>query len=216
MKTFSAEALAALASGQVTVAGAVWIAAPEPYGFWSGHGNLVLDGQPHVGVGDDGLVTVLGGTLGGSEQGAELSLSGVDPDVAASLDLQALRGLPVIIRRLIFDAPGAVLLHSAVYLRGRIDTVQTVETPGGTATIEVGVESAARGLGRRSERMRTDADQRLIVDTDGGFRRVAHAAEKIIYFGGQPPARLGGVVGGGTATGGGSGDPGITVRREVL
>lgn len=206
MKTFSAEALAALASGDVIVTGSVWFGGAEPVGFWGGHGPLTIGDKTIVGVGDRGLAQVSTGTLGGSEQGATLKLSGVDPDVAAELDLLAVRGVSVILWRLLFNGSGSTLLHAAVFLRGRVDSAPLEETPAGTSIISVGVEGAARGLGRRSERMRSDADQRLISATDGGFRRISHAGQKDIYWGGKPPVRAGGAFGG--VTGSGSGPSG--------
>ena len=192
MKAFSPEAKAALKSGDVIVSGAVRIGTtPEPILVWGGHGPVVLDGETYGGVGDRGLVSASSGTLGGQEQGAQLTLSGVDPDVIGGQDVAALRGKPVILWRLIFDGSGATLLHAAVFLRGRVDRASVEETPGGTSTLYLGIEGAARGLGRRSERMRSDADQRLIDPTDTSFRRVAYAAEKTIYFGGKPPIRAG-------------------------
>ena len=196
MKIFSAEAQAALASGEVIVTGAVRFGTPTPALFWGGHGPQVVDGEAYIGLGDSGLVQVSSGTLGGQDQGALLTLSGVDPDIAARLSLILLRNVPVVIRRLIFNGAGSQLLHSAVYLRGRVDSAPREEVVGGAATINVSVIGASRGLGRRSERMRTDADQRLIKSTDGFFRRVAYAGEKSIYWGGKPPARSGAAFGG--------------------
>ncbi len=123
-----------------------------------------------------------------------MTLSGVDPEVVAQVDLQALRGVPVVLWRLLFNGSGSRLLHAAVFLRGSVDQVSTKETPGGTASIVVNVEGAARGLGRRSERMRTDADQRLIMPTDSGLKRVSYAGGKSIYWGGRPPERAGGIA----------------------
>jgi len=200
MKSFSAEALAAIASGEVVTSGAVRLnTAPNEVRFWGGYGTQVIDGRAYLGVGDRGLVTVSSGSLGGNEQGAEISLSGVDPDVAGGLDLRSLRGKPAVLHRLIFNGTGARLLHSDPVLRGRIDRAPRDETPGGTSTIRIGVEGGARGLGRRSERMRTDADQRQALSTDGGMRRVAFAAEKSINWGGKPPQRSGSAFGGQSA-----------------
>ena len=195
MKSFSAEALAALASGNCIVSGAIWFGGVVAGGFWGGYGNLVIDGRAYFGAGDRSLVQASGGTLGGAEQGAQLSLSGVDPDIAARLDISALRGVPVILHRLIFTGTGSALLHASVYLRGRVDSVALQETPAGTSTLSIGVEGAARGLGRRSERMRTDADQQLVLPGDGGLKRIAYAGDKDIYWGGKPPARVGGALG---------------------
>lgn len=197
MKSFSAEALAALASGDNIVSGAVQIGAePNALRFWGGFGTQVIGGAAYIGVGDRGLVSATTGALGGQESGAELRLSGVDPDVVAGLDVRSLRRRPVVLWRLIFNGAGSRLLHAAVFLRGRVDRASVEETPGGTSAIVIGVEGAARGLGRRSERMRTDADQRLISATDGGLRRIAYAGEKQIYWGGKPPQRAGAAMGG--------------------
>ena len=70
------------------------------------------------------------------------------------------------------------------------------ETPGGEAIIRLGIEGPARGLGRRSERMRSDADQRLIDPTANGFAAVAYAGDKAINWGGKPPQRSGSAFGG--------------------
>lgn len=198
MKSFFSEALAALRSGENVVAGAVQIGSgDDALRVWGGYGTLVLDDGVYVGVGDRGLVSASAGALGGAEQGAELILSGVDPAVAGQIDLMALRGQPVVIWRLIFDGTGANLLQASVFLRGRVDEAPTVETPGGEARITIKVEGAARGLGRRSERMRTDADQRLISPTDSFFSRVSYAGEKTVYFGGKQPQRASSLLTGG-------------------
>lgn len=217
MKTFSAEALAALASGDNIVHGAVRIGtAPNALRFWGGHGVQVIDGEAFLGVGHNALVAASAGALGGGEAGAELRLSGVDPDVVAGLDLRSLRRRPVVLWRLIFNGSGSLLLHAAVFLRGRVDSVVMDDVPGGASTIVIGVEGAARGLGRRSERMRTDSDQRLISFSDGGLRRIAYAADKQISWGGKPPVRAGGALGGsGIAAVGGFSVPGLAARNLV-
>lgn len=192
MKSYSTAALAALASGDAIVSGAVRIGtAPNLLRYWGGHGAWVIDGEAYIGIGDRGLVEASAGTLGGQETGAQIRLSGVDPDVISGLDLRALRRQPIVLWRLIFDGSGSQLLQASVFLRGRIDSAPVEETIGGTSAIVLGIEGAARGLGRRSERMRSDADQRLISPTDGGLRRIAFAGEKAIYWGGKPPQRSG-------------------------
>lgn len=197
MKTFSAEALAAIASGDVMTHGAVQLGRePNQVRLWGGQGVLAFNGVAFVGTDKRGLVSASGGSLGGSEQGAELTLSNVDPDIVGRLNLKALRGQPAVLWRLIFNGTGARLLHAEIFLRGRIDRAPKEETPGGAAIIRVGIEGPARGLGRRSERMRTDADQRMIDPTANGFAAVAYAGEKAINWGGKPPQRSGTAFGG--------------------
>lgn len=212
-KTFSIEARAALASGDVITSGAVRFGLAESACFWGGHGPQTINGEAYLGLGDRGLISVSSGTLGGQEQGADLTLSGVDPDVLARLDVRALRGVSVVIWRLIFNGSGRTLLQASVYLRGRVDAAPTEDTPGGASILRLGIEGAARGLGRRSERMRSDADQRLISASDGAMKRVSYAGQKTIYAGGRAPQTAAQLFGRSTGSGGvgGVGDIGVAL-----
>ena len=192
MRDIAPAALAAIEAGEAVVGGAVEIiGASGPFRVWSGYGEIVLDGQTYAGIGHHGLIQATGGALGGAASAITLTLSGVDVKVLELVEPGEVRDAPVTIRRLIFNGAGSVLLDASVYARGRADTLTREETPGGTATISVNVETAARGLGRRSARMRTDVDQRLITGTDGGFKHVSYAGQKTLYWGGQRPAAAG-------------------------
>lgn len=140
--------------------------------------------------------------MGGIAQNTTLSLSGIEPDLLALLDPAEIKGAPVTVWSLVFDTSGTVLLDAFVYRRGRVDRIPVRETSGGTATISVEVESPGRGLGRRTGRLRADADQRLIDPNDGGMRRVSFAASKTLYWGGRRPATAGSALGGGSGGGG--------------
>ena len=213
MKIYSAPALAALEAGTAIVSGAVFVDLDPAFRVWGGHGVLALEGADFLGIGDRGLVATSGGTLGTAEQGAEMILSGVDPDTLALIDYPELRGAGVVMWELVFDASGSTLLAANVALRGSIDRVLREDVPGGSSRLRVMVEGAARGLGRRGVRMRSDADQRLYLGTDGGFRRVAYAGQKQLSLGGKPPVQAGsgvGAIGGGYGGGpGGAGDSNI-------
>ena len=192
MKNYSAEALAAMAAGQVVVSGAAWFGGDEPVGLWAGDGTLSFvdeRGVPRTfrGIGDRAFASISGGAIGGAEQGQTLTVSGIDPVVRENLDVASLRGLPTILWRLVFNGAGTRLLDARVHLRGRIDQAPIEDTPGGTSELRLSIEGAARGQGRRSERMRSDADQRLINPNDSALKRVAYAGQKTIYAGGKPP-----------------------------
>jgi len=192
VKYYSPDTLAALRAGEAMSHGAVRIdLSPIPFRVWGGFGDLSLAGEIFTGVGDHGLAQVSAGTLGGAEQGATLSLSGVDPDVLALLDLASVRGAPVTVWRLIFDLSGSVLLSANIHLRGRADRLPLEYTPGGEARLTLSVEGATRGLGRHRGRSRTDADQRLILGTDGGMKHVSYAGQVQLNWGGKPPQRAG-------------------------
>lgn len=199
MRTYSAPALAALESGDNIVGGAVKIDCTPAVRIWGGYGDITLGSETYKGIGDRGLITVSSGALGDSEQNIVLSLSGVDPDVLALIAASDVQRASFVIWRLIFDGSGRTLHDAQVYARGRLDTLPTRETVGGAATLEANVETAARGLGRSGQRMRTDADQRLISSTDAGFRAVSYAGVRTLYWGGKPPATGSAALGGGSA-----------------
>ncbi|MCU0946817.1 MAG: hypothetical protein MUF47_00985 [Porphyrobacter sp.] len=204
MKVFTPAALAALDNGDAIVSGAVEIGSNPPIRVWGGHGSITFDGRTFEGVGDRGIAQVAGGALGGAAQNITLTLSGIDPETLALLDADAVKGAPTVLWRLIFDESGTSLLDFHVWARGRLDTLPQEDEIGGTAAITAQLETAARGLGKRGGRMRSDADQRLIDPADGFFKNVSFAAEKQLYWGGRRPARAGSVLpgGGGIAPGG--------------
>jgi hypothetical protein len=201
MKTYNPAWVAALERGEAVSHGAIRIetAGYTPLRLWGGHGALVLDDENYVGIGERGLITVAGGQLGSGEQGITLELSGVDP--AVQIDFAAAKLAPVLIWRLGFDITRRNLLDATKFTRGRVQEIYSEEVLGGEAKIVVQVEGAVRGMGRSSARMRSDADQRLINGADAGFKTIAIAGEKNLYWGGQTPARAdqalpGGQIGG--------------------
>lgn len=191
MKTMSPAALDALASGRAVVSGAVKFSTPEPVRLWGGFGEITIDGEVYLPLGERGVVQTTSGSVGAAAEATTLVLSDVPPENMAVLNTKILRGVPVTIRRLIFDENGRELLDDSVHLRGRVDYVTRARQAGGDATVSISVEGSARGLGRSSGRMRTDADQRLILATDGGFKHVAYAGDRVLYWGGKPPSRAG-------------------------
>lgn len=201
MKDFGEEALAAIQANQAMSVGAVSIGlSPDPVRIWGGYGEITIGDDVFVGVGDRGLVSVVGAALGGAEQNMTLELSGVDPNALALFDMAQLRGAPVVVYRLIFDKSGHNFLAAPVYARGRLDQAPKEETPGGQAVIRALVETAARGLRRGGGRTRSYFDQVLNAPADDGLRGVAYAGQNIIYWGGKPPqsaqAAFGGWPGG--------------------
>lgn len=206
MKVLAPAALAALEAGDAIVAGAVEIAGDPVLRIWGGYTDLTFDGRTFEGIGDRGLVQVTGGALGDAAQNIELILSGIDPETLALLDAAEISRAPAVLWRLIFDASGTSLLGFNVWARGQLDTLERQEEIGGTASIRARLETAARGLGRRGGRMRSDADQRLVDAADGFFKNVSYAGEKTLYWGGRRPSRAGSSLPG---SGGGFGGGGF-------
>lgn len=202
MKDYSAETIAALESGEAIVSGALAIYCDDPAFVWGGPWPIELDGDVYTPLDDNALGSMIGGQIGGTEQKTTLKLSGVDADALALLDAGGLSQAPAKLYRLVFAGDGRTLLDARVVKRGKIDDVVVEDIQGGKATVQISLESAARGLGRSGKRMRSDADQRLIDPMDGFFKHVAYASTKTIYFGGQPSS-AGRSVGGSAGGGGG-------------
>lgn len=202
MKIFSDDARAAIEEGSATSASAIEILCDPPVRVWSGYEPREIDGVVHQPIGDAGLVKSTGASLGGADQGITLELSGVEPASLALFDASMLRRAPVIVRRAIFDSSATRMLDVQPFARGSIDQVPVEDTAGGTSVIRAMVETAARGLGRRGGRMRTDADQRLISPTDGGMRKISYAGQVNLYWGGKKPANASAALpGSGSAAG---------------
>lgn len=199
MKTFTTAAMNEIKAGTAIVAGAIEILCADPIRLWSGYGQVTLDGHVFNGIGDAGIAQVANGALGGAAQNVTLGLSGVAPEAVALLDASEVRRAPAALYRLIFDGSGTQLLDYHVFTRGRLDPLVIEEVIGGAASIATSIESAARGLGRKGGRMRTDADQRLVKANDGFFKNVAFAGQKTLYWGGKRPATAGAALGGGSA-----------------
>lgn len=213
MKTLAPLAKAAIENGEAIVAAAVEILAKdEPIRVWSGLGYLPLEGETYLPLGDRELGIATGASLGGVAQSTSLVLSGIEPALLELLDAASVKSAPVRVMTLIFDGSGTQLLDHYVHRRGRVDRVPVRETSGGTATITVEVEGPGRGLGRRTGRLRSDADQRLIEPTDGGMRQISFAGEKTLYWGGRKPSRARDALGGG----GGRYSPGAPGFRQPL
>jgi hypothetical protein len=209
VKSLNLAAKTAMANGDAIVLGAVKIEIPDGdvLRLWGGHGPLNLPGEggPFLPLADRALAQVAGGALGGAAQAVTLGLSGIDPETVEVDDSDTARGAPTTMWRLIFGPTGQ-LLDYHVWQRGRLDQVVRDDEVGGTATITASLETAARGLGRRGSRMRSDADQRLVKANDGFFKNVSFAGEKTLHWAGRKPAvasaALGGSKGGSSAGGG--------------
>jgi hypothetical protein len=203
MKILSEDAIAALERGDAVVGGAVEILCDPPVRLFSGYGTIEIAGEGFAGIGAHGLIETSGGALGDAAQGMTMTLSALEADVLSLLDADAIKGAPVVRWRLVWSSDAKTLLDAFVSDRGREDTVTAEEEIGGEAAIKVAVETAARGLGRRGSRMRSDADQRLVKANDGSRRNVSYAGEKKIYLGGKIPVRAATALGGTVTAGGG-------------
>jgi hypothetical protein len=168
----------------------------DPIRLWGGYGDLDLPSDAgtstYHGIGDRSLGQQISAAIGGSAQNLTLTLSGIEPAALALLDPSEVKGASAVVRILFFDSAGKTLLGAYVYTRGRVDELKTSEVVGGAASIQLAIEGAARGLGRKGARLRSDADQRLVSSTDGFYRVVSAAPKKTLYWGGKKPSTMAG------------------------
>lgn len=194
MKTIAPAAMAAIEAGEAVVTGAIEIT-PRGAGtvirLWAGFGKLTIGGNDYQGIGDRVFAQRTSNAIGGIANGLTLTLSAIEPAALALLDASEVQGSSNTIYRLIFGPDGKSLLDAHVFDRGNGDALISDETIGGPAAVNYAVESSARGLGRSGARMRADSDQRLINASDGYFRNVSYAGQKMLYWGGQIPANAG-------------------------
>lgn len=195
MKLIDLDALAAYRRGDAVIDGALYLAsAPTAYAIWGGVGDLIINGVTYSGIGAHMLCQNSSGAIGGSEQNVTVLISGVEPEHMALIEMASLRRAPYVLWRITRDATGRQLLDVQAYSRGRVDQAPVEETPGGTSTISLMLEGAARGMGRNGGRVASDADQRLIDPDDAGLSAVSFAAEKTLYWGGRPPGMASNVL----------------------
>ena len=210
MRTLSDDAVAQLNGERLVIGGAARFLIGPGYRFWSGYGDLTLDGltldgEVFQGIGAQALITPISAQSGGAAEGAVIELSGLDPDVAATIENEDYHQRSVTIWRLVFSPDGATLLGSMIFMRGRLDIAPIVE--GETSSIRFTIEGPRRDMGRRGSRIRSDADQRVLGgSTDGAFRNVSVAGRKTLYWGQKPtpgPSTVTTPSGGGGRQGGG-------------
>lgn len=202
MKIYSDAELDEFEAGTAIVVGAAEILCDPPLRVWSGYWPIEIAGETYTPIGATGIVTVASTQLGSADQSVTLALSGIAPEVLELYDASEVRDAPVTVYEIVFKGDGKTLLGAHVIQRGRLDDLPADEVIGGVAQISAIVQTAARGLGRRGSRMRTDADQRLINPADGFFKHASYAAETTLYWGGQRPATAGAALGGGVGTSG--------------
>jgi hypothetical protein len=219
MRDLHPDALAAILSGEALVGFAVKISGPglpSPFCAHTGYHPVTVGSDVYLGVGDRGMVTSTGGALGAATTGLQLRLNGLDPAVLPLIDDDDVIGAKVTIDRPIWSGTGSQLLDfSWLEQVGRVETLSREETIGGLASLIVEVSTAAAGLGYSGGRMRSDADQRLISAADGGFKRVAHAGQIGLSWGGKPPQRAAVALPGITGPGGGVGGAGAGGWTEM-
>lgn len=203
MRTLDSGAVALLAGRKPIIAGAMRaVFGSGTYRLWSGEfpldGTIIGDaGQTFTAIKDRALITPYASQLGGAADSLVISLSGIDPDIAQTIEAEDYQQKPVTIWRLVFADPNT-LLSAMVMMRGKCDFVTQRETVGGKCTLDFSIEGPRRDMNRAGSRIVSDADQRVLGGaTDGACKHISVAGKKTLYWGNKP----GNATSGGISTG---------------
>ena len=182
--------------------------------LWTGLGNININSNTYVGVGDLLSISGITETADLSAQGISLSLSGIDSTSGSIYDKALTTPYQGRVCNLYFGIVGSESDMIEVFT-GYMDTMNIEEGPTST-TIEVTVESKFVDLERPRWRKYTDAYQKSVYPSDQGFEYVAGLQEQRLPWG---KGGANGTSGGGQGEGGegapvGPRDPGTNWARK--
>lgn len=203
MKQLSEEAVALLKGRRPIVAGAakfVFGDDAHTYRYWSAShplpGDLIGEtGKHFLPISDRGLITPRSSSIGSTSDGLTISLSGLDPDLAAAFENEDYHQKPVTIWRLVFSDPNT-LVAAMVWIRGRVDYATHRHRIGGKASLEIQVEGPRSDMSRAGARIAADSDQRVLGGVgDASLKHIGVVARKTLAWG-QKPATVKNATGG--------------------
>lgn len=161
----------------------------DPAGFWNDVGTVEVDGRTYVGSG--ALIGVASLSLPSdfTIPGLSITLSGLDPSVAALVRGSTVGQRPIEVHVGIFDTETRQLIGDLVpRFVGFVDDVE-IRTPeaGGQSTVILTCESTSRALTIRRTGTRSDATQHERDSSDDFYRYTGLQRNKPIYFGRPDP-----------------------------
>lgn len=153
--------------------------------FWTGRGDLVVDGDTYTGTGTLGKISAIEETTELRAVTVELVLSGVPPEVLAIANGEQWQGRDVIIRYGALQQSGnryTLVDDPFQIFKGKMDLMTL--TDGAESAVAVSAESKQVDLERNSPRRYTQEDQRAEFPGDKGCDAVAALQQKEIRWGG--------------------------------
>lgn len=188
MRTFSAEALAALDAGGFTTRCLLRVDMPddEYFAIWDDIGQIVADGVTYEGAPGRFTVQPAVGSYDDGARPCTVTLPGLDSEVVAFIMSAPWHQRPVLIQRAIVATEAPQVLHLSPEFSGRLDKVVQKESPGGTYDLQFLCETEAIENSRSGARTRSDADQRQRDPDDGFFSFSTSAKTTTIDWGRSP------------------------------
>ena len=141
---------------------------PNSLHFWSGVGDLTIDGQTYTGAGDLLSLSEMQESSDIAAYGATLTLSGIPSNLVNLARSEPYQGRRAIIK---FGVDNAGTKSTVTVFTGEMDQM-TINVGPETATITLNVESRLVDLERPRVRRYTDADQQARFPGDKAFEFV--------------------------------------------
>jgi hypothetical protein len=152
--------------------------------FWSGLGDLFIDGIEYLGVGELGKVGTTGEGIGLNARRKTYQCSGVDPTWVTESDIENSYGRAVVEYFGFLNSVTRALVETPeVNWEGRIDTIRRVR--GSEPLIEINAEHRMVLLEQQDGWRYTHEHQQQFYSGDTGFNQVAAIALKKVLWGGR-------------------------------
>ncbi|MAU40967.1 MAG: hypothetical protein CMF31_05025 [Kordiimonas sp.] len=148
---------------------------------WSGVGTVSWNGDTWAGIGELGGIGAIEENSDNREDKVTLSLSGVDPDVLASVLDDPIQGRTITIWIGLLDNTYQLIADPIILFGGVMDMLEIQD--GKTGTISLHCESWARTDGRNIERRFTPDDQKLEYPDDLGLDYVPQMPDVDLLWG---------------------------------
>lgn len=142
---------------------------PNSLHFWSGLGDLTIDGQTYTGAGELLDISELRESSDIAAYGATLTLSGIPSNLIALAQSEPYQGRRAVVKFGVQQSGGAKT--AVTIFTGEMDQMNIQIGPD-TATISLDVESRLIDLNRPRVRRYSDADQRARFPDDRAFEFV--------------------------------------------
>jgi hypothetical protein len=184
-RTLTPTVAAAVTQEQVARTVAVELDFPSGISRWNASpATITIDGNPFLGVGVLGTISVTEESAELRAYGLTLALSGIPRDAITLALLQGYQNRPGTVWEVPLDPDThAVLSRPVVIFRGRMDTLDV--SLGDTATVTVSLENRLADWDRPRMRRYTDEDQQKAFPGDTGFRFLPASTEKEIVWPGR-------------------------------
>lgn len=182
MKSLSAPALAALASGSICIVQLVAMEFPAPIYLNTSTWDLTFGGNVYKGAYGLGSISAVSDKPG-EISGISLELAAGSPAIIAlALDgADEVQGTVCTIRTAIIETTSYTVLDAPIEWSGTLDTMSIGED-GNSAVVSVSAESKAVDLLRGTPSMYVDEEQTIISPGDRSFKYVVDQVDKPLIW----------------------------------